>query len=204
MMRQLLTTIPGILLLATAGCSDGTVTGAGDGDATTEVRIHGDAPNSTNESRAESTSEGSADVEGSMEVSARVYVQSEAGQWVEVTRGTAEQTVEASGDDGFKVLARSEVEAQSYHRVRIEFEEVQGDLSGSVLLGLGGGSSLVSLDVGGDGRVTVEREVDFVAQAGTTTHLDIDLNTAAWAGESSDAGVVAEGAFTNAVSIAAS
>ncbi|HEX6069389.1 MAG TPA: hypothetical protein VFZ18_06180 [Longimicrobiaceae bacterium] len=195
--------LPAVLLLVPAmACSEGTPTGTAEGTAPAEVRIHGDAPAETSESRSATTS-ASGELDGSLEVTARVWVQSEGGRWVEVTRGSAEQTVEASGEDGFRVLARSEIEAQSYNRVRVEFERVRGDLSGAVLLGLAGGSATVALDVGGDGRVTVEREIHFAASSGATTRLDIDLNAPAWAGESDGAGMVAEGAFASAVGITA-
>ena len=195
--------LPTVLLLVPAmACSEGSPAGPAEGTAPAEVRIHGDAPAESSESRSANTS-ASSELDGSLEVRARVWVRSEAGQWVEVTRGAAEQTVEASGDDGFRVLARSEIEAESYNRVRVEFERVRGDLSGSALLGLGGGSAAVTLDVGGDGRVTIEREIRFAASASSTTRLDIDLNAPAWAGESDGAGMVAEGAFASAVGITA-
>ena len=195
--------LPTVLLLVPAmACSEGNPAGTPEGTAPAEVRIHGDAPAETSQSRSAATS-ASGELEGSLEVQARVWVQSRGGRWVEITRGSAEQTVEASGEDGFRVLARSEIEAESYNRVRVEFERVRGDLSGAVLLGVGGSSATVALDVGGDGRVTVEREVHFSASSGTTTRLDIDLNAPAWAGESDGAGMVAEGAFASAIGIAA-
>jgi hypothetical protein len=199
-LRLMLPTV--LLLMPAIACSEGGPTGTAEGTAPAEVRIHGDAPAETSESRSATTS-AAGELDGSLEVRARVWVRSEGGRWVEVTRGSAEQTVEASGEDGFRVLARSEIEAESYNRVRVEFEQVRGDLSGAVLLGLAGGSATVALDVGGDGRVTVEREVHFAASTGTTSRLDIDLNAPTWASESDGAGVVAEGAFASAVGITA-
>lgn len=191
-----------LLLLPALACSEGTVTAPEQGNAPAEVRIHGDAPAESSQSRSASTS-ASGELDGSLDVRARVFVRSEAQGWVEVTRGAADQTVEADGGDGFQLLARSEIEAQSYDRVRVEFEQVSGDLSGSLLLGLAGGGATVALDVGGDGKVTVEREIHFTASADATSRLDIDLNAPAWAGESDGSGVVAEGAFASAVGIAA-
>jgi hypothetical protein len=202
-MRNLRMMAPAVLtLLATAACDEGVATGPEGQNAATEVRLHGDAPSGANESRAASTSS-SSEIEGSLDVRARVFVWSEAGEWVELTRGSSEQTVEASGEDGFKLLARSEVEAGSYSRVRVEFERVSGELSGSLFLGLGGGSASLALETGGDGKVVVEREVRFEADAGATTHLDVDLNAPAWVEGSGEAGVVAESAFASAVEIAA-
>jgi hypothetical protein len=204
MYKRLSTMLPGLLLLSTAACTDGGPTGAEEGKAAAEVRVHGDAPSGASESRSQSSSEATGEVEGSVDVQARVYLQTEAGHWVEVTNGAAAQTVEASGSDGFRLLASSEIEARSYHRVRLEFESVRGELSGGLALGIGGGSAIVHVETGSSGQVTVEREVDVAAHAGTTTRLDIDLNTAQWAGAASGTtGVVAESAFASAVSVTA-
>lgn len=203
MNKRLSAMLFGLVLLSVTACSDGEPTGLEEGRAAAEVRVHGDASSGASESRAESSSGEGSELEGSVDLQARVYLQTEAGQWVELTRGSAEQTVEASGSDGFKLLASSEIEAESYHRVRVEFERVRGDLSGGLVLGLNGGSAQLRVDVGSSGRVTVEREVDLAAHASTTTRIDIDLNTAQWAGAGDSAGLVAQGAFASAVAITA-
>lgn len=206
MTTKTLITLPAILLLG-AACSDTGPTGAAPGEARTEVRVHGDAPSGASESRspasAESAAESSGEVEGSVAVKARVYLQTDAGGWVELTNGAAQQTVEASGSDGFRLLATSDIEATSYQRVRVEFESVEGELSGGLAVALGADSALVAVDVGTSGRVTVEREVDVEARAGAVTHLDIDLNTALWASQAASTGVVSQSAFTSAVAITA-
>lgn len=204
MTRLRLLTATGFLLLSAGACSDSRVTGADGGDAAAEVRVHGDAPADAQESRSASSTESSSTLDGSVEVEARVYLQTDTGGWVELTGGaTAAQTVAASGDDGYRLLTRAEIGAESYQRVRIEFERVEGQLGGGLMLNLGGGTALVRVDVGSTGRITVEREVEIDARAGTLTRLDIDLNTAQWAAHATSAGMVAEGAFASAVAIRA-
>jgi hypothetical protein len=206
-MKSILYPIAAILMSGTVACSDTGPTGAGE-EAATEVRVNGDAPGdggaARSESPSESTSESSGEVEGSVAVAARVYLQTEAGEWVELTgNGSAEQTVEASGSDGFRLLARSEVEATSYHRVRVEFERVHAELDGSIGLDLGVGEGLVTVDIGSDGDLTVEREIEVEARSGAVTRLDIDLNTSQWAAAAASGGAEARSAFEGAVSIAA-
>ena len=205
-MTKILFPLAAILMSGAAAGSDTGPTGAGE-EATTEVRVNGDAPDAgaaRSESPSGAEAESTGEVEGSVDVAARVYLQTEAGSWVEVTGdGTAEQTVEASGRDGFRLLARGGVDATTYQRIRVSFERVHAELDGSIALDLGVGDGLVTLDLGSGGDVTVEREIEVEARSGGVTRVDIDLNTAQWAAASASGEAAARSAFEGAVSISA-
>lgn len=190
-----------LVVLAAAGCADAGPTGA-ESDATTEVRVAGDAPQGGTASRSASSTDGEAAVEGSVRVTARVYLQRETGTWVDVTgAAAAEQTVDAAGDDGFRLLARSEVDAGTYQRIRIEFEDVRAEVNGALALQLGSG--LVSVELGSSGRVVVERAIELRAGAGSVSRVHVDLNAPQWIETADDGGIIARGAFESAVTVAA-
>ena len=198
------TAVPALMLLA-AGCDEAGPTGLAAGESRAEVRVHGDAPAAdpaeSQGTSPEESSRGESDVEGSVEVRARVYLQSEAGTWVELTQGAASRTVSASGEHESRMLASSELEARSYQRVRVEFEEVRAALTGGIGVELGSSGLVLTVNAGADGTIVVEREVALHAGAGDVSRIDIDLNISRWAGESGSGGVVAESAFTSAVAI---
>jgi hypothetical protein len=195
--------VTGWLALVMGGC--GSDLAGASAAAITEIHVIGNAQESRGQSGEEpgtAAREPRDRVEGTLDVRARVYVQSEAGGWIEVTRGAAEQRVDASGRTGARLLARSEVEVRSYRRVRIEFEEVRGEVTGGILLDTGLGGGAVRLQVGSGGRVVVEREIDLTARAGSVALLEIDLASASWAqGGTGASRVVAESEFASAVRV---
>src|SRR5690606_27673729 len=157
MTRSRLLAATGFLLLTAGACSDSTVTGAEGADSTAEVRMHGDAPADAQESRSASSTASSSTLEGSVDVEARVFLQPDTGGSVALTGGApAAQTVAASVEDGYRLLTRAEIGAESSQLIRIEFERVEGHLGGGLMLNLGGGSALVRVDVGSTGRITVD------------------------------------------------
>jgi hypothetical protein len=190
-----------------AGCSDATGTG-GSGDARMQVAAVGDgggpsanaAPDRSAPRYATTTAEGTVDFR------ARVYVQTQAGGWVELTGGAAQQAVvDASGRAGSVVLATSRVEAGTYTRVRVVFEQVKANVSGSLEVSTGLLSGTVNVDTQGDGSVTVERQVSASVSAGATSRLLIDLNSGVWLNQASaSAHSVSEAAFAAAVQVTAS
>jgi hypothetical protein len=199
------TTLTALLALGLAGCET-ELTGATSGRSRMQVGVRGDDPaGSANTSRSSGARYAlSGGGSGSVEVKARVWVETEAGQWVELTHGAATETVEASGSDGEQVIANAEVAAESYHRVRVEFERVQASLIGNVSIGgsLLGGS--LTVDTGSDGKIVVEREIDLEARAGATQSLTINLNAAEWMERAdTETRAVAEAEFRNAVTVAA-
>lgn len=191
-----------LLAVGLAGCEQATAP-AGEGRAAMEVGMRGDAasPRSSSSSGARSSETVGS---GRIEVAARVYLESAEGGRVELTRGTARQTVEASGSDGVRLLATSEVDARAYRRVRVEFERVEADLAAGVQIGGSLVSGSVQVDGGSDGRVVVERELRVEARSGSVSRIEIDLNSDQWLGSAeSGARAVSEAEFSSAVLITA-
>ena len=188
-----------VLALGLAGCETGTEPATG--EARMAVAVRGDTPSGANASR--SAADGSA-AEATLEVEARVWVQSEAGRWMEVTRGAARQTVEASGRDGARLLATGEVEAGSYRRVRVEFERVEARSESGIRIGAGLLTGVVRVELGGDGRTVVERRIALEARARSQTELEVDLNADQWLGRADvQSRTVAESEFQGAVRVLA-
>jgi hypothetical protein len=174
-------------------CSDATGT-TGSGNATMQA-APGEAP------RFATTT-----ANGTVDFRARVYVQTQAGGWVELTNHAAQHAVvDASGQAGAVVLATSHVEAGSYTHVRVVFENVNASLSGSMQISTGLLSGSVNVDTQGDGNITVERTIAANVNAGATSHLLINLNSDVWLNQASaTTHTVSETAFASAVQVTAS
>lgn len=207
MMRSLTTAALAAVLVLGMGACDEAATGAAAGQSRMEVGMRGDdgtaGASASRASDARYSLSGGAS--GSVDVRARVWVETRAGEWVEVTNGMESQTVQASGSDGGRLLASAEVEASEYRRVRVEFDRVRANVVGGITIGTGLLSGSVSVSSGSDGTIVVERDVDFAARAGATSRIDVNLNAEEWL-QSADAEThaVAEAEFRNAVTITAS
>lgn len=199
------TLLAGSLLAALAGCSE--ATGPSGGDSTVRVAAIGDDASASQQQGAQGATytQALSGAEGTVTFRARVYVRSDAGTWVSLTERAAQQaTVDASGRGGAQVFATSAVSAGSYSRVRVEFEEVRANVTGGIRIGAGLLSGTVRVDLEGDNRVVVEREVDVRAEAGATTQLLVNLNADAWLRQASaQSQTVSEAAFQSAVAISA-
>lgn len=190
---------------ALGACSD--ATGASGGDAQMQVAAQGDNPPGASATRApDGASYSHSSASGTVDFRARVWVQTSAGGWVELTNQAAQQAVvDASGHAGAVVFATSSVEAGAYSRVRVVFEDVRANLSGGIQVGTGLLTGSVTVSLGGDGSVTVERQVNVSASAGGTTRLLINLNSDVWLNQASaTTRTVSEAAFAAAVQITAS
>jgi hypothetical protein len=187
-----------------AGCSDATGTG-GAGDGRMQVAAVGDQAAGPSADRAPSgaPSYSTTTAEGTVDFRARVYVQTQAGGWVELTGGAAQEAVvDASGRAGSVVFASSNVEANTYTHVRIVFEQVKATMSGSLQVSSGLLSGTVNVDTQGDGNVSVERTISASVNAGGTARLLIDLNSDTWLNQASaSAHTVSEAAFASAVQV---
>lgn len=207
MMRSLTTAALAAALVLGMGACDGDATGAAAGQSRVEVGMRGDdGSGGASASRASETRYSlSGGASGSVEVRARVWVETRAGDWVEVTNGAESETVQASGSDGGRLLASAEVDASEYRRVRVEFDRVQANVVGSVTIGTSLLSGSISVNSGTDGTIVVERDVDFEARAGATSHIDVNLNAQEWLQRAdAETHAVAEAEFRNAVTITAS
>lgn len=188
-----------------AGCSDATGT-AGSGDARMQVAAVGDNGGGASMNAApagEAPRYSTTTAEGTVDFRARVYVQTQAGGWVELTGGAAQQAVvDASGRAGSVIFASSQVQAGTYTHVRVVFEQVKANVSGSLAVSTGLLSGTVNVDTQGDGSVTVERQVSATVSTGGTAHLLIDLNSDVWLNQASaSAHTVSETAFASAVQV---
>ena len=210
MTKKVSGTVFAAALVAVLGACGGDATGAqGSGDATMQVAARGDdAPAA---SAAPATDGGAprfshSSASGTVDFRARVYAQTSAGGWVELTNQAAQQaTVDAAGHGEAVVFATSRVQAGAYSRVRVVFEQVRASMSGSLQVGTGLLSGTVSVDTQGDGSVTVERQVSVSASAGATSRLLINLNSDVWLGQASaQTRTVSEAAFAAAVAVTAS
>ena len=199
-MRRIMSmTLGALLAVGATGCDEPVAPGPA-GSSEMRVGVRGDEPSggATDGPAASRSAESS----GRIEIAARVYLWSEGPGWVEITRGTAEQTVEASGSDGVRALASARVEAGSYRRVRVEFERVERTTIASAEIGGGVISGSVRVDGGSDGRVSVERELRVEARGGAEGDLVIDLNADQWYdGASAGASTVSEAEFSQALRI---
>lgn len=197
--------LAGVLALGLGACDAGS-TGSADGTATMTVAARGDdAPPSASTSPAEGSTYSQTSAQGSIRFRARVYAQAAAGGWTELTSEAAQRaTVDASGRGDAVVLATSQVDAGSYTRVRVVFEEVTTDLSGSLTVSTGLLSGQVVVEMGSDGQVVVERAVRVGASAGATTRLVVNLNADAWLNSASaQTRTASEAAFAAAVRVSA-
>jgi hypothetical protein len=194
--------------LVLAACN-GDATGAtGSGDARMQVAMRGDdAPASQSVQSADggAPSFTSTTAEGTIDFRARVYVQSSTSGWVELTNGAAGSgSVDASGRGSAVAFASSRVDAGSYTRVRVVFEDVEANLNGGLQISTGLLTGSVSVNLESDGQVVVEREVNVSASSGATSQVLINLNADAWLNQASaTTHTVSEASFRNAVAITA-
>jgi hypothetical protein len=174
--------------------------------ATMEVAAHGDASGqagTAGASQPAGTSGATGTAEGTVEFRARVWVQSDTRGWVELTQGSAQQvSVDASGRQGAKVFLTGFAHAGTYNRVRIEFEQVQANVSGGIYLGTNLLTGTIRVDAGSTGKVVVERSIDVQAGAGTRSRLVIDLNSSQWLSQASaQTRTTSRAAFESAVRV---
>lgn len=193
--------------LVLAGCDGnafGTSRGSGSGAARMQVTVRGDdAPVLQSVQRADGGGPAfnHTTAQGTIEFRARVYVQSTTSGWVELTNNAASSgSVNASGHGDAVAFVSSRVDAESYNRVRIIFQDVDANVTAGAGLLTGN----VSVDLAGDGQVVVEREVNVSASTTATTQLLINLNADAWLNQANaTTRTVSEASFRNAVAVAA-
>lgn len=182
------------------------VAGPGD-EARMEVAAVGEdgsASRSTSSSESGTRSQQSS-ASGTVTFDARVYVQTTAGAWLELTQGAAESvTVDAAGQSESRAFASKRLEAGSYSRVRVVFEEVDAQVNGSIQIGTGLLSGAVTVDLQSDNQVVVEREVNVTARTAATTRLLVNLNADAWLNRANaQTKTVSEAEFASAVAVTA-
>jgi hypothetical protein len=157
-----------------------------EGGAAVEVAAHGDASGEAGSAAASEGGSGSQQssssrAEGTVDFRARVWVRTSSNAWVELTQGAAKHAqVDASGRQGAKTFHTARTEAQSYNRVRIEFEEVKANVTGGVMIGTSLLSGEVRVDASSSNRAVVERSIQMDTRSTSGTTLVIDLNAREW------------------------
>lgn len=142
------------------------------------------------------------EVEGEVSFSAKVFVQTSAGEWVQLTEQLAQEvTVDASGEGEAEVFVREEVEATAYTRARVVFEEVEANVTGGLKIGIGGIlTGVIRVSLGGDEEVVVEQPINLRVNAGSEGTLVVNLNADAWLSRAdAEARTVDEADFRSAV-----
>lgn len=196
------------LAVAVAAC-DGSTTAPSGGEARMRAEVSGtDAGGAMERSSGtasdSSVRESTGQAQGDVQVTARVYVWSSESGWVELTNGPQQATVDAAGSGSAQLLGSAQVAAGSYTRARVEFDRVQARLSGGLQVSTGLLDGSVAVDLGGDGRVVVEKQIAVNASAEATTTLDVVLNTSAWLSQAdAQTRTVAESSFADAVTVSA-
>jgi hypothetical protein len=180
---------------------------AGSGNSNVQVLARGDDPAAGSQSVAEADGPrySHTTAEGTIDFRARVYVYSSTSGWLEVTEASrAAGSVAASGHGEAKTVARGRVEAGSYSRVRVIFEEVDANLSGSLAVSTGLLSGSVAVNLESDGQVVVERDANVTVSADATSRILINLNADAWLNSANaQTRTVSEAAFRSAVRVTA-
>ena len=195
-----------MVLLAVAGCDENPLAAGAEG--TVEVGVHSQSVQQparhAGEDGALHSASAANEAEGSVHVRARVYARSTTGEWVEMTRGWTEQTVEMSGSSTMRVLTRARMESGRYDRVRVEFERVRADVRGGTQISLGLLLGEVRVEMGSDGRATVEREAAFRVGGSGEARLTIELNSRQWVSRAEQSSrTVSKAEFSGAVRILA-
>jgi hypothetical protein len=204
-MEMTTTTRTAAILMAVfglAGCDDATgPAGAGQVEMAAIGNDNTGASQSAAPTGPPQAASGSA--EGEVSFSARVYLQTSTGGWVELTEGAARSaTVRSSSGAEAATFVRSSIDAGAYSRVRVVFEEVRAQTSSEAMLGIGGSAEgEVHVDASG-GPAVVERDLAIRVTANGTTRLVLNLNSDAWmARADSQTRAVARSEFESAVRV---
>jgi hypothetical protein len=180
---------------------------AGSGDSNVQVLARGDDAVAGSQSvlEAEGPRFSQTAAEGTIDFRARVYVYNSTSGWLEVTEASrAAGRVAVSGHGEAQTVARGRVQAGSYSRVRVVFEDVAANLSSSLLVSTGLLSGIVSVNLESDGQVVVERDAGVTVSADATSRILINLNADAWLSTANaQTRTVSEAAFRNAVRVTA-
>lgn len=178
-----------LLVPAAAACGDD-ATGP-DGTGTATAVVHDDPSSgsaamqpSFSKIRAAATSEGS--YSGELRANVTVQVSADGDAWTDVySQATGSSEVDLQTSSETTLVTDASVDAGTYSYVRVVLQSPSAHLnSGSTISGSTGDLTLdadVSLALGSDGQVVVEKEVaDFEISADSNTRISTDLNSEAW------------------------
>lgn len=177
--------------LALAGCGDLTAGGL----AETEVVLSGDAPEAegTSAHAARSTSfepvhggsgeaaerfssPSSAQPVGDIRATLEVEIQGPDGQWISLTGGLQEATVDISGTVEADLGTRS-LDPGLYPRIRVRFTGMRAEVESGLPVP---GPATIDVDFGGAGSATAERELNLDLSEDQSVEILVDLNSTQW------------------------
>ena len=197
--------------LAAAGCGELTAGGLAD----VETVVSGDAPDEEGSAvasashvtpvapvasgddgvLASSQTQGSRPV-GDVFVTLEISIQSPDGEWIPLTDGLEEATVNISGTTEAR-LHEEQLEPGVYPAVRVRFTEVRAQIESGLPV-----SEEVRVDFGEEGSLTVEDPLELNVEAGDALEILVDMNTTQWLNAAGPAlPVVAARHLRNAVEI---
>ncbi|HET6763608.1 MAG TPA: DUF4382 domain-containing protein [Longimicrobiaceae bacterium] len=204
MIRTSKSMMAALAALALGACDSATATDGGSG--TMQVAARGDdAPAASMAPSAQGPSYATSTAQGTITFNARVYAQAASGGWVELTNGAAQQaTVDAAGRGAAAVFASSQVDASTYSRVRVVFQNVNASLTSGLQVSTGLLTGSVAVTAQSGNTITVERQVSTHVSAGGSTQVLLNLNADAWMSHASaTTHTVSEADFASAVQVTA-
>jgi hypothetical protein len=176
-----------------AGCGDLTAGGLG------EVEVYGTADESGASPAASTTPSAYLDRRDAGDTPARtpsaavasvfsgvfaaqmqVYLQADGtAQWVEITDGVRDLTLDLAGGLERRIAVRF-VDSGRYSRLRVVFHRVETTVLGGLVVGGVPLTGQITVDLGAQGSVTVERDVLVEVQRDEGIDLVLDLNVDVW------------------------
>ena len=118
--------------------------------------------------------------EGLLATEIRVYLQSDASsQWLELTDGVRDLTLDLSGNVERRVAVKF-VDAGRYTRLRVVFSRVEATVLGGLIIGGVPVTGPITVDLGAQGSLTVEREALVEVEGDQALDLVLDLNVDVW------------------------
>lgn len=121
----------------------------------------------------------SAPIEGTLSLQIRSYIQSEGGDWIELTDGPTEVTVDLQGAQQSRIAGRA-VTAGGYRRVRSVFGRVHAQVERGLLVDGEPVVGEVRVRLGNGDMITVEEPLVFELADGEAASLLLDLNAQLW------------------------
>lgn len=203
-----------LIVPAAAACSDDAT---GPDGGTVSATVHddpssGSAAEGASFSRISAAESSDGSYSGEVEADVTVQVSADGSTWTDVAgEGSSQsQVVDLQVDSETTVASEASVEAGTYSHVRIVMESPSASLNGGgTITGSAGDVTLdadLTLDLGSDGQVVVEKEVaDFEISADSNTTITTDLNSEAWITPNSvEAGAVSSSEIESATAVSIS
>jgi hypothetical protein len=117
--------------------------------------------------------------EGLLAVEMRVYLQPDGTtQWTEITNGVRDLTLDLRGSE--RRVAVQFLSAGRYTRLRLVMQRVEASVSGGLVVGGAPVTGQVSVELGPQGSLAIERELLLELRGDGAADLVLDLNADEW------------------------